>query len=105
MGQLPSFDTSPAYVRRFALLVAAVAVVVGGVIVYRAAHNEFTGTATYHRPTGFKSWTAEAVTRESAPAKFRSATNSLWVLSVACLSVSAIGFTFFRKLDDCVDGP
>jgi len=70
----------------------------------RAGRNEITGTAIYHRPTGFKSWMPEPVTRTGSPVRFRSATNALWALSAGSLIVAVISFAFFRKLDDSVDG-
>ena len=98
-----SFDTSPKSVRRIALLVAVVAFLFSGITSYHAAHNEITGTAIYRRPTGAKGSTPEPVTRESSPTKFRSATNSLWMMGGFSLMVAIIGITFFRKLNDCAD--
>lgn len=100
---LNAFNTSPRFVRRVALLVTIGAAVLGGVLIYKAASNEIAGAATYYN--GRKSDRGEAVTRESSPAKFRSATNAFWVAGSLCLVASAIGCLFFRKLDDNVADP
>ena len=102
MGGMWHFDTSPNYVRALALLVAIVGALVGGMVAYHAARNEITGKAIYHRPRS-KGSNPEPVTREDSPAKFRQATNSLWLISGFPLVVAAIGLIFFRKLDDCAN--
>jgi len=83
------------------LLWAIGTLICGGLLVYYAARNEINGTAIYHKYTGGRGATSEAVTRETSPAKFRHATNLLWVVALFSLGVAAIGFTFYRKLDDC----
>ena len=69
-----------------------------GMLAYHAARNEITGTATYHASFG-KHSTAEAVTRDSSPAKFRVATNLLWGAGIVCLGVAAVTFTCYRKCE------
>ena len=96
---LPS---SPIDARRKFLLLAVAATFGGGVTAYQAATNEITGEAIYHKPTGAKSSVAVHITRESDPSNFRRVTNFRWGMSVICLSVAVVGFTFYRKLDDCV---
>ena len=96
-----AFDASPTHVRRVALVVAIVGLIVCGLNAYWAASNEMTGTAVYS--VGLRSSTrSEHVTRESSPAKFRQATNRLWVGSGFSLVVSVGAFRFFRKIDDNV---
>jgi len=96
---LPS---SPIAARRGFLLLAAAAIIVGGIVAYQAACYEITGEAIYHKRTGAKSSVAVHITRESDPSTFRTVTNFRWGVSLICLSVSVVGFRFYRKLDDCV---
>ena len=83
-----------------AFFVGIGAVVLSGVLGYRAASNEVSGTATYHHGLGRGSW-SEQVTRGASPAKFREATNFLWAGSIFCVLGGALAFGFSRKLDDC----
>ena len=83
-----------------ALFGAIGALVLSGVLGYQAASNEVCGTATYHHGFGRGS-RSEQVTREASPAKFREATNFLWVGSIICVLGGGIAFRFSRKLDDC----
>lgn len=85
------------------MLVTICSALLGGVLIYKATHNEITGSATYY--TGRKSDKGEPVTRENSPDKFRRATNVYWATGSLCLLVSALGFMFFRRLDDCVAEP
>lgn len=80
------------------LLWSITAILCAGMLVYHATHNEVTGTATYRRFG--KHDTAELITRESSPEKFRVATNLLWGAGIICLGVAAITFTFYRKLEE-----
>jgi hypothetical protein len=68
--------------------------------IYLAASNEITGAATYHRDFMAKGDKGELVSRESAPAKFRAATNAWWGGGALCLGVTVISFTIYRKLDE-----
>jgi hypothetical protein len=95
---LPS---APIDARRGFLLLAVAAIIVGGIVAYQAISNEITGEAIYYKRTGLKSSVAVHITRESDPSKFRSVTNFRWGVSLICLSVAVVGFTFYRKLDDC----
>lgn len=96
-------NTAPQFVRRVALLVAVGAVPLGAGLVCKAVHNEVSGTAIFY--TGWKRDKGEPVTREAAPEKFRRATNLFWATGTLCLGVSALGWMFFRKLDDCLAEP
>jgi hypothetical protein len=73
-------------------------------LAYHAVSNEVTGTAIYHHGLGRGS-TAERVTRDASPAKFRVATNLLWGWGFFFSMVSVGSFLFYRKLDDTLDGP
>jgi hypothetical protein len=99
-----SFDTSPGYVRRAALLTSIGALILAGLLAYHAGSNEISGTAVYHHGLGRGS-KGERVTRGDSPEKFRTATNLLWGWSVLSLTVGVGGFLFFRKLDDTVAEP
>ena len=94
------WNNSPRRVRRIALVVGIGAFIAFAVLGYKAVSNEITGTALYQR---YQRASRELVTRESAPEKFRWATNFLWATSGFCLLVSAGGFLFFRKLDENLD--
>jgi len=83
-----------------ALFAAIGATICCGVLIYFAASNEITGTATYHRGFLAKGDKGEAVTREASPAKFRAATNWLWGGSALCFGVAVGGFALYRKLDE-----
>jgi len=83
-----------------ALFAAVGALILSGVLAYKAAYNEVSGTATYHRGFG-RQGRSEQVTREAAPDKFREATNFLWAGSILSVLGAVIGFRFSRKLDDC----
>lgn len=85
-----------------AFFVAIGALLLSGLLGYQAIRNEVTGTATYHQSFG-RSGRSEEVTREAAPAKFREATNFLWAGCILGAVGGAIGFHFYRKLDDCAD--
>lgn len=67
-----------------------------GLFIYFAALNEITGTATYHRNFLAKHDTGEPVTRESSPAKFRTATNILWGGSALCFGAAVVSFVACR---------
>ena len=92
--------TSAPDVKWFAAGAALVLTVAGGFAAYRATRNEITGQAIYHK--GGRHDPGEPVMRESAPEKFRSATNLIWGASGFCFVVAAVGVVFYRKLDDCV---
>ncbi len=98
------FDASPTHVRRVALVVALTALVFCGVNAYRAVSNELTGEAIYR--IGMRHTVRhEHVTRESSPAKFRQATNFIWVSSGFSMMVSIGAFVFYRKIDDTAAAP
>src|SRR5512133_2962880 len=97
-----SLPSSPVDARRGLLLLAVAATIVAGIMTYQAASNEITGEAIYHKPTGAKSSVAVHISKESDPSRFRKVTNFRWGMSVICLSVAVVGFTLYRKLDDCV---
>ena len=80
------------------LFLSVGALILSGVLGYRAASNEITGTATCY-PSGWKP--AERVIRENSPAKFREATNFLWAGSIVCAVAGIVIFRLSRKLDDC----
>jgi len=84
-----------------ALFVSFGAVILAGLLGYRAISNEITGTATYRGSRRFSR--PELVTRDASPAKFRQATNFLWAGSILCLAVGAVAFGFSRKLDNPTD--
>ena len=91
---------SPLDARRGFLLLAIGAFIVAGLLAYQAASNEITGQAIYHKRTGYRSSKAVLVTRQNDPDKFHKVTNFRWGISILCLSVAAVSFTLFRKLDD-----
>jgi hypothetical protein len=68
------------------------------VFAYRAASNEITGRASYQ--PGFRG-AIITVTRTNSPSLFRQVTNWNWAVSGFCLIVSAGGFVYARKADDC----
>jgi hypothetical protein len=74
------------------------AVMLGAVFAYNATSNEITGTAIYLRPIR-KGWTSVSVTRESSPAKFREATNYLWVGTLLCMVGGFVAFNLYRKVE------
>lgn len=75
------------------------AIILTVVLGYHAASNEINGTATYHHGFG-RHTRSEPVTRESAPAKFREATNLLWAGSIFSIVGAAAAFYLARKLHD-----
>ena len=85
-------------------MVALIGLIVCGLNAYRAVSNELTGKAVYGTGIGRTS-RHEHVTRESSPAKFRQATNFIWVSSGFSLVVSIGAFLFFRKIDARVADP
>ena len=69
------------------------------VFAYLATSNEITGRASYQ--PGFRG-AIITVTRTNSPSLFRQVTNWHWAASGFCLMVSAGGFVYARKADDCV---
>ena len=96
------FDASPRNVRRAALVLGIGAIVFSGVAAYRAISYEVAGRAIYRSGLGRTS-SREPVTRGESPSKFREATNIMWATSGFPLVVGAVGFAFYRKIDDCSD--
>jgi hypothetical protein len=88
-----------------ALVVAIAALICCAVLVFHAASNEITGRATYHQRPFSRGDRTEAVTRETAPAKFRSATNLIWGLGVGGALVSIAAFVYYRKAEASDDFP
>ena len=76
---------------RKALWISAAGVVCAVVLITCALSDEWTGKAVYHK----RGKPDEPVTRESSPAHFRYAVNSLWMLAGISSVVAAGGFTVF----------
>jgi hypothetical protein len=77
--------------------VTIAAVIYSGAFAYFAASSEITGKAVYYHHLFSRGPQGEPVTRESAPVKFREATDYKWVASVACLAVGTAAFFSRRK--------
>jgi hypothetical protein len=93
---------SPPEAKKSFLVVAVLAMVVGGLVGYQAVSNEISGTATYHKYISWNRTVPVLVTRRDSPSEFHQATNYLWMVSVLCLVVAGGGVALYRKLSDCV---
>ncbi len=98
------FDASPRHVRRVALVVSIGALILAGNRIYSAASSEVTGIAIELRGAG-RIRSAERVTREESPKRFRVATNINWGWGAFFLMVSVGSFLFYRRLDDTLAEP
>lgn len=83
--------------KRFLVATCILAIFVALSAGYFAIESEATGIATYHYGAG-KTSKHETVTRESAPSKFREATDRNWEISAIGLVVGVVGFVLYRKI-------
>ena len=84
-------------VKRAATVAAAVFSLISALYGYGAISAEITGNAIY-RNGGLHS--AEKITRDDSPAKFRSATDQNWAASGVAAILAIVFVVLWRKIDD-----
>jgi hypothetical protein len=81
--------------KTLAIVVATTMAVIGGLMAYRALHDQASGVAVYW--AGYDMARREEVSRATHPVEFRSILRADWEVSVFCFTIAGLGFSILLR--------